>query len=262
MKHQKILLLDIETAPILGNVWQLWKQTVGLNQIERDWYILSFCAKWLGDDEIIYMDQRNADDLEDDTALLLELHRLLDEAEHVVAHNGRKFDIKKIRARMILQGLEPYSPAKIIDTLDIAKREFGFTSNKLEYLSDKIAKTKKLSHAKFPGFELWKECLAGNPEAWEEMREYNIVDVLALEEVYLALRPWDSRHPWVAPLVLGEERATCPKCGSAHVQSRGTVRTLTGLEYRRYRCNDCGGWSRARNSVTLGKDRADKIIPQ
>ena len=63
-KHQgpRVLLFDIETAPILGYVWSLWEQNVGLNQIHSDWYVLSWAAKWLGDsaDKIMYMDQRKA----------------------------------------------------------------------------------------------------------------------------------------------------------------------------------------------------------
>jgi hypothetical protein len=57
-------------------------------------------------------------------------------------------------------------------------------------MTDKLCTThKKKRHAKFPGFELWRECLAGNHEAWDEMREYNIDDVLSLEELYLVMRP-------------------------------------------------------------------------
>ena len=50
----------------------------------------------------------------------------------------------------------------------IAKECFGFTSNKLEYMTDKLCKKyKKLKHGKYAGFELWKECLHGNMDAWQ-----------------------------------------------------------------------------------------------
>ncbi|CAJ6797142.1 RNase H superfamily protein [Burkholderia pseudomallei] len=41
-KKPRILSLDIETSPILGYVWSLWKQNVSLNQIHSEWCILSF----------------------------------------------------------------------------------------------------------------------------------------------------------------------------------------------------------------------------
>lgn len=235
----KMLFLDIETAPILANVWGLWKNNVGLNQIENDWYIMSFCAKWADSSDVIYMDGR--DTPEDDYAMMLELFKLLDAADFVVAHNGDKFDIKKIRARMILNGIRPPSPFRTIDTLKIARKEFAFTSNKLAYLTSKLCKTKKLDHAKFSGFELWAQCLKGNEEAWDEMKEYNIVDVLALEELYYVLRPWSSNHPTMTTYNDNETLA-CPKCESTDLQKRGFSYTNKG-KFQRYQCTCCGGWS-------------------
>lgn len=254
--NDKVLILDIETAPMMAYVWRMWKENVGVEQIAGDWHLLSFAAKWVGEPGVIYQDQRNAENVEDDAPLLITLWELLDEADVVVAHNGRKFDIPKIRARMVLSGMIPYSPCKVVDTLDIAKREFAFSSNKLAYLSERLSRATKLDHGKFPGFKLWKECLAGNPEAWQEMEDYNVVDVLALEEVYLTLRAWDTRHPRI-----NHEAHSCPKCGGA-TQRRGTVRTAAGLEYARYRCNDCGGWSRATTSVTPKEDRRTRLVSQ
>jgi len=235
----KMLFIDIETAPILANVWGLWKNNVGLSQIETDWYIMSFCAKWSDSSEVIYMDGRFTP--EDDYDMLLELHKLLDDADFVVAHNGDKFDIKKIKARMIMSGLRPPAPFKTIDTLKIAKKEFAFTSNKLAYLTDALCDTKKLDHAKFAGFELWAQCLKGNMDAWDEMKDYNIVDVLALEELYYVLRPWYSSHPSVSAYDDNEE-VSCPKCNSTDVHKRGFFYTNKG-KFQRYRCSCCGGWS-------------------
>jgi hypothetical protein len=36
----KVLIYDIETAPILGYVWRLWDQNIGLNMIEQDWHVI------------------------------------------------------------------------------------------------------------------------------------------------------------------------------------------------------------------------------
>ena len=251
----KMLFIDIETAPILGYVWSLWKQNVGLNQIKEDWYIMSFCAKWAGDDEIIYEDGR--DTPEDDYSMLLSLHKLLDEADYVVAHNGDRFDIKKIKARMILNGLTPPSPFRSIDTLKIAKKEFAFTSNKLAYLTDKLCKTKKLDHAKFAGFSLWTECLRGNEEAWNEMREYNVVDVVSLEELYEVLRPWSSMHPNINAET-DSDTVACPKCGSESIVKRGFVHTNKG-RFQRYKCNCCGGWSSATTTINTKEKRASLL---
>ena len=78
----------------------------------------------------------------------------------------------------------------------IAKQQFGFTSNKLEYLTEKLCpEHKKSKHKQFPGHELWSECLKGNPAAWAEMKSYNIDDIWGTEGVYNALCRWDNRLP-------------------------------------------------------------------
>jgi uncharacterized protein YprB with RNaseH-like and TPR domain len=192
----KILFIDIETKPILGHVWRLWDQNVGLNQIVEDWSILSFCAKWKGTEEVIYQDLEGQEDFEDDAVLLDSLWRLLNEADIVIGQNSRRFDVKKIFARFILNGLPKPSHFRQIDTMEIAKRQFGFTSNKLEYMTDKLCTVyKKQTHKQFPGHLLWAECLKGNPLAWAEMKDYNIYDVLSLEELYDILSSWDDKLP-------------------------------------------------------------------
>lgn len=244
----KVLLLDIETAPILGYVWQLWDQNVALNQIHTDWYILSWSAKWLGDppDKVMYMDQRNIKNLEDDSKLLTKVWCLLDDADVVITQNGKKFDIKKLNARFILNGMQPPSSFKQIDTLVIAKKHFGFTSNKLEYMSNKLCtKYKKLKHAKFSGFELWRECLAHNKQAWKEMEKYNKYDVLALEELYNKMIPWDSS---VNFNVYHDSEVNVCKCGSTDFRKRGYYYTNVA-RYQRYKCNNCGAETRDRVNV-------------
>lgn len=195
-KGPKILFLDIELKPILAQVWALWDQNVGLNQIQEDWSILSFCAKWKHSDEVIYHDLSGQADFEDDYKLLEKLWDLLNEADVVVGQNSKRFDVKKINARLVLNGFPKPSTFRQIDTMIIAKQQFGFTSNKLAYMTDKLCtKYKKLDHGKFAGHLLWSECMRGNPEAWQEMRDYNIWDVLSLEELYDILSSWDNSLP-------------------------------------------------------------------
>jgi len=133
VERPKVLIYDIETAPMLGYCWSLWDQNIGLNQIESDWYVLSWSAKWLDDDDdqVMYMDQRKAKNIEDDKKLLEAMWKLLDECDIVITQNGKKFDQKKLNARFILNGMQPPSSYKHIDTRQIAKRYFGFTSNNL-----------------------------------------------------------------------------------------------------------------------------------
>ncbi len=245
-KGPKILFLDIETAPILASVWGLWENNVPLNMIEKDWHVLSWSAKWQHEDRVMYADQSSKEDITDDKTLMVFIWKLLDEADIVVTHNGKAFDHKKLNARFVVNGLKPPSSFKYIDTFLIAKKHFAFTSNKLEYLCQHLnVKYKKHKHEKFPGFELWKACLSGNKEAWKEMEKYNKYDVLALEELYRALIPWDNSINFGV-----YEEATHPKCscGSVQFHSKGFAYTATG-KYRRYVCACCGSENRDRNNL-------------
>jgi DNA polymerase III epsilon subunit-like protein len=124
---------------------------------------MSYSASWLGTNKIQYADNRGRG--EDDRLLLEDLHALLDAADYVIAHNGRKFDIGKINARFIINDMLPPAPYRIIDTLEIARKSFNFTSNKLQYLAEALKCAPKLQHGKFPGFELWNQCMVDNEEA-------------------------------------------------------------------------------------------------
>jgi hypothetical protein len=255
MSSPRIILLDIETAPLEVYTWGIWDQNVGVNQIISEWTILAFCVKDLGKNPVRYLDAgcRGPDKVRDDKHLLRALWRELDQADIVITQNGIQFDIKKIKARMVMEGMTPFSPIKVIDTKKIAKAEFGLTSNGLEWMGDKIANMPKDKHKKFPGFELWEECLNDNPAAWAEMKKYNIRDVLVLEAVYMKMRGWATAHPNVAVYMLGEE-PRCGRCGSEQVQKRGPTYTQTG-EYTRIWCRDCTGWSRTRYTENSMKKR-------
>jgi DNA polymerase elongation subunit (family B) len=232
----KILLLDLETFPNLGYTWGKYEQNV--IEIVRPTFLLSFSYKWLGSDHAVVKRLIDYDgyqnDPENDKSLVIDLWKVLDEADIIVAHNGDSFDIKRANARFITHGLAPPSPAKTVDTLKIARKHFKFESNKLSDLGQALGLGAKLSHT---GWALWKRCRDGDVDAWDLMGRYNLQDVLLLEAVYLKLLPWSATHPNV------NEPGTeaCPKCASTKVQRRG-VATAKTRTYRRMHCSGCGTW--------------------
>lgn len=258
-KKPRILTIDIETVPLESWTWGTWDQNVGLEQIKTEWSIVSFAAKWFGERKLIYQDTggTGVKRVRDDKKLLAAIWKLLDEADIVIAQNGIKFDVKKINARMLMAGLKPYSPIRVIDTLQVAKKHFGFTSNKLEWMSLYLTDTPKSKHKKFPGFELWKEVLNDNPAAWLEMQKYNKIDVVATEKVYLKQRPWIADHPNMG--TFHADGPTCPKCDSPNIQKQG-VRVLQQGKYTRYHCQNCGGWSRSKQLLTTLPIRKNKLV--
>lgn len=202
-------------------------------------YIMSCSIKELGVDGVTYYENRT----EDDSKIVSQIAYHIADANFIIAHNGRKFDIPLIKARALVNGLKPFPPFKVIDTLDIAKKEFRFNRNTLDNLAKELkVKHTKLTKRKFNGFSLWQECLKQNDEAWQEMREYNELDVIVLEEVYLKLRGWSSVHPAITTATTTEDsKKRCPRCSGMVIRA-GFYFTNKG-KYQRYRCLECGSWS-------------------
>ncbi len=237
MTQPRILIFDIETAPNLAYVWGQWEQNV--IDHEREWTMLCYCYKWVGEAEI--HERSNFFDYDmatvDDTGIVTELWRLFDEADIIIAHNGDKFDIRKANARFIKLGLGAPSPYKTIDTKKVASRYFAFNSNSLDNLGQHLGLGRKVKHE---GWEMWKGCLAGDPKWWKKMLKYNVQDVRLLEKVWRLMQGFESNGPNMAAL---SDEPCCPKCGAdpKHLEARG-YHTPVSVTYHRYHCQKCGSW--------------------
>lgn len=236
----KILLLDIETSPNLAFVWGLFKQNIGINQIEQSGSVLCWTAKWYGEEKIYFDSVHKSSE----QAMLARIHQLVDDADAVVHYNGASFDLPVLNREWLKHGFKPPAPYKHIDLLQVCKKQFRFVSNKLDYVSQFLGLGEKVRHQ---GHELWVGCMRGDPECWRVMEDYNIQDVALLEQLYDRLLPWIEKHPSHGAFA---EDAVCPKCGSKHFQQRGTAIT-TVMKYKRYQCKDCGGWFRGNKSVMV-----------
>jgi len=236
----KTLYLDIETAPNLSWVWGHYDQNV-IKHVEP-WYVL--CVGWMWEGEgKPYCHPLHEHDWSEES-LLYEVWELLDEADIIVAHNGDKFDLRKLNARFIHYGFTPPSPYKTVDTLKVARSRFAFNQNGLDPLSSHLGLGTKAKHE---GFSLWEKCMQREPvdrAAWKRMVRYCKQDVVLLRKLYLKLRPWATTHPIVS---VGH---ACPRCGSAKLQRRGMVATRT-MSYQQWWCKDCGSWSRSRVAEVL-----------
>ncbi len=233
----KIAFFDIETAPILGYTWGIWEQNV--IEVVDDWFMMSYAMKWDGEKKIRvkalpdYPGYKK--DKKNDKALVTDLHKMMNEADVIIAHNGDQFDLKKANARFAVHGLPPVSPYKSIDTLKIARRNFKFDSNKLDNLGQYFNVGRKIPHT---GKKLWLDCIKGVPKAWALMKRYNKQDVALLEAVYLKLRPYaNTGHPDMR--IVGGVNYCCPTCRSTNVTSNGKLYTLTTIKVRMH-CKDCG----------------------
>lgn len=225
----KILVIDIETRPNLAYVWDVWKQNVSPKQLIDEKEVISFAAKWLGEEGVTFRSIHHHTKDE----MVAWAWELLNEADAVVHYNGKRFDIPHLNLEFLRSGMTPPSPFRQIDLLITVRQQFKFTHNKLDHVADKLGLGSKVEHE---GFALWIKCMQDDEDAWARMKEYNIGDVLLTEKLYYVVLPWILNHPSYAA-ILGDIR--CPNCGSEKLRSNGVQYTKTG-RYPRYTCRQCG----------------------
>lgn len=244
----KILLLDIETAPNIVHTWGLFNQFVAINQIVKSGYTLCWAAKWLGERTVMY----SGLDTDSPKNMLKKMHKLLSEADAVITYNGNKFDLPTLNKEFIKAGLGPPAPYKKIDLLNVARSQFRFTSNKLDYVAQFLGLGAKEKHK---GHDLWIGCMNKVAADWKIMQKYNKQDVVLLEEVYNKMLPWIPRH---ANFSVFQNELVCPNCGSKHFQKRGFHHTMAGT-YQRYQCSKCSTWFKDNKNMVRGTTKAVQV---
>ena len=242
----KILIFDIETSPMKAYVWKLWKEDINLPQIIDDWFVIAWSAKWLYSNEVMGEVLTSEEvKAENDFRIVKDLWELFNKADIIVAHNGDKFDIPKMNARFVINNLPPTKPFFSVDTCRIARKQFGFSSNKLEALATYYGFKHKLD----TNFDLWKDCLEGDKEALKYMLMYNKQDVKLLEEVYIKLRPWIKGHPNCGNFIESKVPVCCNCCSEDLELLEGEYYYTSAYKYPLYRCKKCGAISRGRYKV-------------
>jgi DNA polymerase III epsilon subunit-like protein len=251
LEQTKILLIDIETTPIGGWVWQMYDTSV--LRVFQYPYILCYAYKWYGEkktkvvalpDFTLYKKEPK-----NDFALVKSIHELFDQAHMVLGHNGNEFDNKWIYKEFIRHDFSPPSPAIWIDTLKIAKKYFRFDGNSLDQLARFFGVGRKLPHQ---GLDTWFDAMDGKLGAWKIMKKYNKHDVELLDEVYTRMRPYAQNHPNVN--IIPGRLGACPKCGSLNLRVHKKDRpTAVGFKTQ-YQCFDCGGYSTGKPQKIKGME--------
>ena len=254
----RMLFLDIETAPNLGYIWGKWQQNV--ISYERERYMMCYSYKWLGDEETSVVSQLDfpvafEKDKHDDRLLCQSMWPLLDEADIIVGHNVKNFDLKSINAFFLVNNIPPPSPYKIIDTLAVARRHFKFNSNSLKDLCKALGLDAKRDAG---GFETWLGCMRGDADSWAHMIEYARRDTELLEPLYLRLRPFMSGHPTMTMNEVGAQQL-CPKCNSDQIVKNGFRYTKVS-KFQVWKCKSCESFSSSRLAMSVADDRP-VIVP-
>lgn len=240
-KRVRLLFYDIETAPMLSFHWQAKTDYVGdhLN-VQDDRFVICWAAKWSDSTEVVSKAVTGKEaKSQDDSRVVQSLADLMRQADYVVAHNGNRFDYKRVNTRLLVNRLTPLGNVQMIDTLTIARNSFDLPYNNLNYLAQKLGYGEKLHTS----FDLWRRAFYGDTKAIGEMRAYNEQDVILLEHVFHAITPYAKKLPRLVDAAEWRQEL-CPYCGSETRRKSGVYRTSVNT-YPKFRC-ECGreyrGW--------------------
>lgn len=242
-RDAKILCFDLEVSPNLG--WFYGQYDTTPLKIEQPPVLLAMAWKWLGDkgkpQGNIISDFRQISNF-DDYGIVHKLWELLDEANIVVAHNGRRFDEKVANAFFLRHNMKPPRPYQSFDTLQTARRYFKFDNNKLDYLGKLLIGEGKTNTTYR---DCWDKMLNGSNQEQKKygrlMDKYCRKDVEVLEKIYYKILPWANNHPNVA-LAAGVD-FICPRCGNdADFKIKAYRRTGVQVNAIQYECLHCHGY--------------------
>jgi hypothetical protein len=176
----RILYFDIETAPFKLETQRfdlkLKSGYLDWHDITKPFFIISWAAAWVTDEEPRIMSDAVTGweaKRRKDKRCIQGLWDLINDADYVVGHNSKAFDVKKVETRFFLNGLRTPCEFKQRDTLTMARQRFKSESNALAYWSWLLGGNPK-DHMVWDD---WLEVVKGNQRVINKMRKYNKGDV-------------------------------------------------------------------------------------
>jgi len=220
----KILFFDIETSNLAASMG----------------FILSIGYKWAHENKVHLLRIDETKEYQkrktDDAGLLKQFEDVYNEADVVVAHFGKYFDIPYLQTRRIIKNKIKMADVKLIDTWAICRKHMKFHSNRL----DAVARALKCPYVKTTvDGEKWIDAMSGDKRALDYVVTHNKIDVLVLEWVFnkiSAMLPSLPRLIW--------DRQRCGNCGGRMISDGPRVTQKN--RHERWRCPKCGKCEKGR----------------
>ncbi len=233
------LFFDIETSPMLVFAWGLGKQEIDYKRIYKERQVLMIGYAF--DDnpvEVLTLDYDKYDlhvrDNDADKGLVEQFSNLVGQADRVIGHNAKRFDVSVLRSRLIKHSLPDFIPFLVDDTYQQTKG-IGFASHKLDYLTGFLGLEQKREHP----YEMWLDVVNHKEGALEEMMTYCKGDVEINRDMYHRLSPYIKSS---LNMAIWSGKEVCPHCGSKKLLIRKYRYTGAG-RFPIYQCGECGKYS-------------------
>ncbi len=230
----KTVFLDIEVNPLLAYVWRTGKTVITIDSLLPDSMVKIICISWRwGGSKKTY--NLHWDEAQNDKQLLIDFLEAIKDAECVVGHNGKSFDLKIINARIAYHQLDNQVPLMMIeDTLLMFRKVMNLPSMKLDYLLHYFGIKRKIH----TDMSWWmRTCYMNDRMALAKMCKYCNRDVDAMYDLYEKLYAYLPTKQSYA--IVNNNNRMCPGCGKESLISNGYRHTALGKK-QRMRCSSCG----------------------
>lgn len=251
----KILTIDVERQ---RGEWKVerWDpfppKYLPMETMVRRPRIMCFAAKWYGNDEVIFLDERGRNGVQ---RMVKTMWELLDSADAVVTFNGDRADFPWMNEEIEYHDLPRPMPYRSIDLYKMNKQRFARPYKSLRYLARELGVAPKLDVS---GKDLWELCEQGDPDAWALMREYNEQDVRTTEAAWLSQLSWLNGSAHLGVLIDDGQSRRCPNCGSVNLTRHKKPARANVRAYEAFRCDDCG--TPVRSNILVGKPQHTRPI--
>lgn len=240
----KILYLDLELAYGVYYAFPSKRpQYLSASQLKQ--YQFCVCASWCWEhapDKVHNV--KITDDMEafkkshtNDAVVAKAIHKVMSEADVIVAHNGVAFDLKHANSMFIRNGLGPIPEHMNIDTLKAARKYFAFEGNSLGDLLERFnlgAKDEKPD---------WQKLTDGDIPEIKKAAKYCDIDVIGLRKVFLHIRPFIRRIATAQNTLKAVTYCDC--CGSKRLINHGSKHSH-GIPHFQILCKECGHWHKSK----------------
>jgi|GEM_PF-445223 len=230
----KRLFFDIETSPNIVASWRVgYNLQIGPDNILQERAIICICYKWANESKVHSLTWNRGDDKQ----MIIDFVEIMNSADEIIGHNSDKFDVKWVKTRALIHGIDHLPSYQTVDTLKLARSNYLFNSNKLDYIGQVLGVGKKMDAG---GFKTWKSIFIDHDEkALDKMVKYCKIDVIRLQQIYDKMNP-HTKHKTHVAVALGKSNLDCPNCGSNNVLEQGFRYLATGTKRRKKQCKDCG----------------------
>jgi len=187
--------------------------------------------------------------------LLYEFSKVYNQCDEVIAHYGKKFDIRFLNSRLAKHDLPPLKPMTLIDTWRILKDHFLMVNNRL----DSAIKFFNCPYEKpaLP-WSVWRDVSLGKVKAHKVLQNRCRYDVLSLSWIYFNKLQAHASSGIINKALVYEKRkvddkginatlkvSRCPHCTrKGSFARRGYKYNKTSVVVQ-VQCGGCHGWATA-----------------